>query len=160
MAKPADLRNAATGRRPKRRMPSLTLTDRRVACLDMRRKGLRYAEIGAALGVSEVTAWRHVQQGIAAIITEPAKAVLAIELERLDGLWVPQYARATETGDRDACLACIKLMERRARLLGLDVQKEPGSGPGGLKPDAPRAEAIAVAKAFIASLERVEEVDE
>ena len=158
-SKPASLLNAVT-KRHKRRMPSLTLTDRRVACLDMRRKGLRYDEIGKALGISGVTAWRHVQQGIEAIITEPAKAVLAIELERIDGLWVPQYARATETGDQASVMACIRLMERRAKLLGLDVQERGQAGAAmGIKPDASREEALAVAKAFVASLERVEEVD-
>src|SRR6476620_11193929 len=148
MAKPGPA-TATAHKRHKRRMPSLTLTDRRVACLEMRRKGLRYAEIGAALGISEPTAWRHVQQGIAAIITEPAKAVLAIELERLDGLWVPQFAKATESGDREACLSCLRIMERRAKLLGLDVQERGQAGAAmGLSPDAPRDEAIKVAKAF------------
>lgn len=154
-------RGSGVPKRRKRRMPSLTLTDRRVQCLEMRRKGMRYDEIGKAIGTSAVTAWRHVQQGIAAILTEPAKAVLAIELERLDALWMPQYVAATETGDRDAVMACIRLMERRAKLLGLDVQERGQVGAAmGLKPDASREEALSVAKAFVASLERVEEVDE
>ncbi len=137
------------------------MTDRRVECLRLRREGLRYAEIGKIVGVSEPTAWRHVQQGIAALIAEPAKAVLAIELERLDGLFVPQYAKATEAGDYNACLSCLKIMERRAKLLGLDVQERSQAGAAmGLKPDAPREEAIAVAEAFLASLKRTEEVDD
>lgn len=160
MGKPASLLNSVT-KRHKRRLPSLTLTDRRVACLEMRRKGMRYDEIGKALGVSAVTAWRHVQQGIEAIITEPAKAVLAIELERLDALWMPQYSMATETGDQQAVMVCIRLMERRAKLLGLDIQERSQVGAAmGLRPDASRDEALSVAKAFVASLERVEEVDE
>jgi hypothetical protein len=136
------------------------MTDRRVACLELRRKGMRYEEIGQALGIGESTAWRHVQQGIAAILAEPSKAVLAIELERLDGLFVPQYAKATELGDGNACLACLRIMERRAKLMGLDVQERDQRGAAmGLKPDAPREEAIAVAEAFLASLKRTEETD-
>jgi len=152
MSKPGPQPAAKTKRR-KRRLPALSVTDRRAECLELRRQGLLYAQIGARLGIGAATAWRHVQLGIAAIIAEPAKAVLAIELERLDTLFQPQYEKATTLGDGQACVSCLRIMERRAKLLGLDVQERSQAGAAmGLAPNAPREEAIAVAEAFLASL--------
>lgn len=162
MSKPgaAVAKSAFQVKRKKRRAPTIQVTDRRVECLELRRQGLLYSQIAAKLGVSEGTAWRHVQQGIAAIIAEPAKAVLAIELQRLDTMFQPQYEKATELGDGQACVSCLRIMERRAKLLGLDVQERSQAGAAmGLAPNAPREEAIRVARAFLASLEHQEEAE-
>ena len=43
-----------------------------------------------------------------------------LELQRLDSLFQPHFDRGL-TGDARATLVCLKIMERRARLLGLDA---------------------------------------
>ena len=43
-----------------------------------------------------------------------------LELERLDKLWFAMYRQATQ-GNQGAVDRCIRIMERRAKLLGLDA---------------------------------------
>jgi hypothetical protein len=56
-----------------------------------------------------------------------------LEVQRLDSLFEPHFRRGI-TGDVRATLVCLKVMERRARLLGLDaparhpVAVEPSGG--------------------------------
>jgi hypothetical protein len=55
-----------------------------------------------------------------ATLRGPADDLRALDLERLDRLWRPNYLRAL-SGNYQATLACLRIMERRARLLGLDA---------------------------------------
>jgi len=52
---------------------------------------------------------------------EPAEAVRLLELERLDRLQIMAYKRATVAGDVPAAGLVLKIMERRAKLLGIDA---------------------------------------
>lgn len=60
-----------------------------------------------------------------------------VELERLDDLNQIYYAKA-RAGDYDACALVIRLMERRAKMLGLDA---PPRGDAVLDAAAPRPQA-------------------
>lgn len=60
-------------------------------------------------------------------LKESAEDVRQLELTRLDDILGPQYEVAM-TGDPRAAEVCIKLMDRRAKYLGLD---NPGSWPTG-----------------------------
>jgi len=95
--------------------------EREVACLELRKAGLTYAAIGERLGISESGAWRAVNRALDRLmdkIGEEAESVRTLELQRLDdlleNLW--PYRHKPAYTDR-----ILRVMERRARLLGLDA---------------------------------------
>ena len=106
----------------------------------MRTAGVSYAEIGAKLGISAQGAHETVMRGLKAIVSEPAEELRTLELERIDRMLTTVWANATEAKAFDpdtgvalatdmqslqaivhAQAATIKLMERRAKLLGIDA---------------------------------------
>jgi hypothetical protein len=58
-----------------------------------------------------------------------------IELERLDDLTQVYFGKA-RTGDYDACALVLRLMERRSRMLGLDIQPRGESALNESRPQA------------------------
>jgi predicted transcriptional regulator len=93
----------------------------------MRSRGYSYTDIAKALGISRSTAHKYVTAELDKLRAETrasAAQIRSLELARLDRLW----RRAEEMladGDADgakAIAAAIRIMERRARLLGLDEQ--------------------------------------
>jgi hypothetical protein len=97
--------------------------ERQAKALELRRMGKGYSEISAALGLSRSHAHRLVQAGLAEAkeqVFASAADLRAEELSRLDamlsGLW--PLARKGALGAVDRVL---KVMERRAKLLGLDA---------------------------------------
>jgi hypothetical protein len=102
-------------------MHQIDIAQKKAAALEMRGRGRSYDEIAAALGYADKSgAWRLVEAALGELIREPAEAVKALELERLDkalaALW-PQVS----TGDVFAIDRLIKIMDRRSRYLGLDA---------------------------------------
>ncbi len=111
----------ARRREPKDSERRITAKERQRECLELRKAGLSYQAIADHLGYkSKSTPHDAVMDAIHEIIREPAEDVLALELMRLDELWLPQWAQARK-GDPKAMAACVKLMERRAKYLGLDA---------------------------------------
>jgi hypothetical protein len=109
----------------------LTAAERKAAALELRKSGATFEQIAATLGCSISYAHKAVTKALDRMVREPADALRKLELERLDsmlfGLW--RRAKGGETGAVDRV---IKLMERRARLLGLDApERRELSGPGG-----------------------------
>ena len=101
----------------------VTSADRRVQALELRKAGYTYAQIGTTLGISAVMAHRHVVKALSVIrdkISEQTEELRTLELQRLDNLFFVIYKRA-EKGDLAAVDRCLRLMERRAKLLGLDA---------------------------------------
>ncbi len=107
-------------------------SEKRKKCLEMREAGYSYEEIAEAMGwKGRSTARKFVQRALKATYQEPADAVRQMELRRLDrlarGIW--QQALGTPaTEDKEAeppslfaMDRLMKLMDRRARLLGLDA---------------------------------------
>jgi hypothetical protein len=98
---------------------------RRTHALQLRVEGKTYEQIGAALNVSTQRAHAIVTEELRRLNQERAEAaaeVTRLECERLDDLHASLWDKAIE-GDLDALDRIIKLMARRARLLGLDVIK-------------------------------------
>jgi len=56
-------------------------------------------------------------------LKEDAESIRFVELERLDALFVQAYRQATE-GNLQAIDRCLRIMERRSSLLGLDKPVE------------------------------------
>jgi hypothetical protein len=89
--------------------------------LTMRMEGKTFEVIRLELGyATRQGAYMAVRTSLDAITREPAQELIKLDLERLDALWIPQYTQA-QSGDVLAMNACMKLMERRAKLLGLDA---------------------------------------
>lgn len=130
-----------------------TAAERRVKAFELRKGGASYRQIARAIGCGERTAWRDVMGRLQELnrLEEPARgAVLRLELERLDALFVVHFGRAL-TGDDRAARTVLACMERRAKLLGLDVTRVELTGPEGGPmryvaewPEAPALEVLAV----------------
>jgi len=110
---------------------------RRADALALRIKGLTFAGIGDALGVDTSTAYRYVRDALAATLAgcgELAEHLRELENQRLDemhaALWPQALAGVMPAVDR-----ILRLMERRAKLNGLDApQKIAPTDPSGENP--------------------------
>lgn len=92
-------------------------------CLKLREGGLTFAEIAREVGYANVsTAKRGYDMACRERDRneESIDDVRKLEVARLNGLWRPMYVAALR-GDRLAADRCLKIMERRAALLGLDA---------------------------------------
>jgi hypothetical protein len=90
--------------------------------LELRSAGLSFREIARELKVAPATAYKAVARGLAAVnagCREQAQELRALEALRLDQLQAALWERATD-GDVRAIDRILRIMERRARLLGLD----------------------------------------
>lgn len=92
--------------------------------LELRMEGKTFEAIAEEAGYnSKQAAYDAVKRSLDAITREPAQELIKLDLERLDVLWQIQYLNA-QGGDVQAMAACMKIMERRARLLGLDAPEK------------------------------------
>lgn len=87
--------------------------------MELRLIGYSYPKIAEELGVDVSTAFRYVDEGMAQIIREPAEKVLQMELDRCDLIQSAFLPGATQ-GDLNAAAAVDRVMDRRARYLGLN----------------------------------------
>lgn len=100
--------------------PKISAAERQRQALELRKAGLSYDLIARRLNYrSRSGAYKAVQTALKKMLREPADELRQLELERLDamllGLW-PQAQR----GNQGAVDRVLKIMERRAKLLGLD----------------------------------------
>jgi hypothetical protein len=96
---------------------------KRERAVELRLAGATYHQIAKELGYnSHTSAMRAVEAAIARRTSESAALIKAQELARLDqmllGLWP-----AARRGDALAVDRVLRVMDRRARYLGLDVDK-------------------------------------
>jgi hypothetical protein len=94
--------------------------ERQRRALEMRKEGCTYLAISKELGCSPQYAQLAVEAALKRVLQEPADAVRKLECERLDAMLCGTWARAA-TGNLGALDAVLKIMARRAKLLGLDV---------------------------------------
>jgi hypothetical protein len=135
------------------RIPEAVIAERDARAFELRKMGLSYRRIASALDISESTAHAGVQrvlQKIGRQLAENNGDVLRMELERLDQLmsqiWPLTRERKLEIRDADgnpseitlppdldAVDKVVKLMDRRAKLLGMDsiTIQTGGGGSGG-----------------------------
>lgn len=87
----------------------------------MRAEGLSFPEIARELKYhSRQAAHAAVTRALREMFREPLEEMIQLDLERIDRIWNIHYLNA-QAGDVQALAACMRLMERRARLLGLDA---------------------------------------
>jgi hypothetical protein len=98
--------------------------ERRTKALALRKAGATFADIGRTLGCSEARAHQIITAELQRLNKERAEQaaeVTRLELERLDAMQLSIWQKATD-GDMEAIDRLLKLMARRAALLGLDKQ--------------------------------------
>jgi hypothetical protein len=95
---------------------------RRQKALDLRIAGASYRQIGQQLGVSHVTAYHDVDaalEELAALQRGKAEKLREIELDRCEKMTLGLWPKVRQ-GDEKAVRALVSVMDRRAKLLGLD----------------------------------------
>lgn len=109
----------------------------RAKAMEFRKAGYQYREISDALGVPISTVGRWVKEGMDQWRKQAAKYaedIVLMEEKRLDRMLAGVWSRA-KAGDDAAVDRVIKIMERRAKLLGLDKpSKVAPTNPDGSAP--------------------------
>lgn len=94
---------------------------RRAEALELRASGETYQGIADKLyNGSRGSCHRDLARAFDAIDSEPAAAMRSLELDRLDRMTSGLAERAFE-GDTRAVTSMLRIMERRAKMLGLDA---------------------------------------
>lgn len=95
--------------------------EKEIAAINLRRTGMTYSEIAHELGYSDhAGALRAVRRGLQRALQEPADDLRQIEATRLDRAQEKIWAKVEE-GDPKAITVLLRIMERRAKLMGLDM---------------------------------------
>ena len=114
---------------PAKRAPTGTAEKtaaRRLQALELRKAGATYQQIGERLNISANQAHLDVRrelQKLAEQSAELATEVRQMELERLDAMHLGLWPEARK-GHLGAVDRVLRIMERRASLLGLDAPKQ------------------------------------
>lgn len=91
--------------------------------LELRKAGASYRQIKETVGYRHTSsAQAAVKAALKYMLQEPTDEVRAMEASRLDSLLMAVWPAAIK-GDMQAMDRVLKIMDRRARLLGLDMQK-------------------------------------
>jgi len=97
------------------------VAEKRRRALELRKAGADYEAIARQVGYASGSgAFKAIQAALKDVVREPAEEVRTIELERLDRIMLGLWKQAT-SGDARAVDRVLKIMERRAKLLGLDA---------------------------------------
>ena len=110
-------------RKTKATTDKIKVAERRLQAIALRRSGLNYRDIGRHLGVSRTQAYNdvmHALDELNKLTLEATKIHQTLELDRLDGLMAAIWEQAQE-GSLAAVDRVLKIMDRRAKLLGLDT---------------------------------------
>jgi hypothetical protein len=107
-----------------RQDPMVMTLEIKLKCLELRKTGMGYEKIAAAVGLNNrIQAFRAVKGALKYTLKEPTDAVRALELERIDAMLAAIWVQVTN-GNLGAIDRALKMIETRAKLLGLNaVQK-------------------------------------
>lgn len=99
----------------------MTAVERQRDALELRKSGLSYDAIATRLGYAHASgAHKAVTLALKRTIQEPADELRRVEVERLDAALSAIWKKVL-SGDTWAIDRMLKIMERRAALLGLDA---------------------------------------
>lgn len=99
----------------------------------LRMTGASYAQIGKALGCTKQNAHRAVTKALKDTKERTAEStdqLRAVQSQQIDALTMAMWP-AAQKGDAKAVLAIVRLMRRRAVLMGLDAPKQTDLTIGG-----------------------------
>lgn len=102
---------------------TIDIAERRAKALDYRKAGLSYRAIGIKLDISHEQARQDIEaelKALAAARQDSAEELRQLELERCDMLFKGLEPMAA-IGNPGAVNSFLRVMERRAKLLGLDA---------------------------------------
>lgn len=118
----------------------LTQLERRAQAVDLAKTGQPYRAIGAALGVNASTVARDIAAWAAETkpSVEATEELRKLQLEEINGLAVKLWAKLDGEDYLSVVDRLVKLMERKARLMGLDMPTQVQVGL-----NLPTAEALA-----------------
>lgn len=105
---------------------------RRRNALELRRAGATWDEIAERTGyASKGAACKDISRALEGLVRRPAEAYVNEELDRLDAMLTGLWPKARR-GDVRSVDAVLRIMDRRARYLGLDTfgQESPEAGAG------------------------------
>jgi hypothetical protein len=106
------------------------LAEKRRRAAELRIAGATYEQIARQLGYSGVSgAFAAVEEGLRDAFAEPNSDIRRLELDRLDALLLGLWPQARK-GNLGAIDRALKIMERRARYLGLDKNADTGLQTG------------------------------
>lgn len=103
-----------------------SVKDKRAKALELRIAGGSYRAIARDMHCSQQSAFRYVQTALAELdqLTQArAERLRELEVARCDQLTLALWRRATQ-GDAKSVHAIVRVMDRRAKLLGLDAPIE------------------------------------
>jgi len=102
---------------------TIAAKERAAEALRLRVQGHSFAAIAELAGYkSRQAAYDATRRAIREILREPVEELIELDIARLDELWRAQYPAAV-AGDVVALNACLRILERRAKLLGLDAKE-------------------------------------
>ena len=102
-------------------VPEPEQIDREIKVLELRRAGLTWQRIAEETGYADHTgAYAAYKRAIKRTMQQPADELREQEIDRIDRLQLAAWPQAMK-GDTKAILTIVRLMERRAKLLGLDM---------------------------------------
>ena len=102
-------------------VPEPELVDKEIKVLELRRAGLTWQRIAEETGyATHVGAYAAYKRAIKRTQQQPADELREQELDRIDRLQLALWPKAMK-GDNASINTIVRLMERRARLLGLDT---------------------------------------
>lgn len=100
--------------------PSAEVIARENHVLELRRAGLSFERIAQEIGIGDrSTAHKIYKRALGRVHQEPAAEIRQLEGDRLDRLQVAVWTKAL-AGNMQAVDRVLRIMERRAKLLGLD----------------------------------------
>jgi DNA-binding transcriptional MerR regulator len=120
----------ARAERPVASPTEVALVEDAIKCVRLRRAGFSIAEIADALDLSKQVVTRLINTALAElqqIGPEEAENLRRMENERLDALMKAVWNRA-EGGSLPHIHTALRLMERRSKLLALDLKPEADAG--------------------------------
>lgn len=95
--------------------------ERETQVIDLRRQGLTFDQIAEAVGYTTAGGAKHAyDRAMKRIIAPDVEQIRVVEADRLDIAQAAIWGRVV-VGDLPAITTLIRIMERRAKLLGLDM---------------------------------------
>lgn len=109
------------GRGNQNSVKKVTTAEKTRQALEYRKAGMSYRAIGERVGwKSKSYVYKKITEALEQLVREPAEQLRTLELERLDRMFLALWQKIT-SGDAKAISTGLSIMERRAKLLGLDA---------------------------------------
>jgi hypothetical protein len=99
---------------------AIAVAEKRAEAIRLRIEGETFRRIAETLGVTTGRAHQLVDEAMRETVQEPAEHLRQIELARLD-MMMPAVMEKARRGRLRSIYTMLRIMERRARLLGLDA---------------------------------------